>query len=57
MVEVTAAHGQVDGVANVAGIIQKFVPFADLPYDEMNKVLDVNYWGVVHMCKAFLPSC
>ncbi|BDB62146.1 MULTISPECIES: SDR family NAD(P)-dependent oxidoreductase [Rhodococcus] len=54
--EVTAAHGQVDGVANVAGIIQKFVPFADLPYDEMNKVLDVNYWGVVHMCKAFLPE-
>ncbi|MGA4689461.1 SDR family NAD(P)-dependent oxidoreductase [Rhodococcus sp. AB351] len=54
--EVTAAHGRVDGVANVAGIIQKFVPFADLPYDEMNKVLDVNYWGVVHMCKAFLPE-
>ncbi|MCR8691552.1 SDR family oxidoreductase [Rhodococcus pyridinivorans] len=54
--EVTAAHRQVDGVANVAGIIQKFVPFADLPYDEMNKVLDVNYWGVVHMCKAFLPE-
>jgi short-subunit dehydrogenase len=54
--EVTAAHGQVDGVANVAGIIQKFVPFADLPYDEMNKVLDVNYWGVVHTCKAFLPE-
>ena len=26
--EVTAAHGRVDGVANVAGIIQKFVPFA-----------------------------
>ncbi|MGU3584990.1 SDR family NAD(P)-dependent oxidoreductase [Rhodococcus sp. C26F] len=54
--DVTAAHGQVDGVANVAGIIQKFVPFADLPYDEMNKVLDVNYWGIVHMCKAFLPE-
>lgn len=54
--EVTAAHGRVDGVANVAGIIQKFVPFADLPYHEMNKVLDVNYWGVVHMCKAFLPE-
>jgi len=53
--EVTTAHGQVDGVANVAGIIQKFVPFAQLSYEEMTKVLDVNYWGVVHMCKAFLP--
>jgi short-subunit dehydrogenase len=54
--EVTAAHGQVDGVANVAGIIQKFVPFADLSYEEMTKVMDVNYWGIVHMCKAFLPE-
>lgn len=54
--EVTAAHGQVDGIANVAGIIQHFVPFAELSYDEMAKVMDVNYWGVVHMCRAFLPA-
>lgn len=54
--EVVTAHGQVDGVANVAGIIQHFVPFADLDYTEMEKVFAVNYWGVVHMCKAFLPQ-
>ncbi|WP_407445306.1 SDR family NAD(P)-dependent oxidoreductase [Rhodococcus sp. (in: high G+C Gram-positive bacteria)] len=54
--EVVAAHGRVDGIANVAGIIQHFVPFAELSYDEMAKVMDVNYWGVVHMCKAFLPE-
>ncbi|MEU5843751.1 MULTISPECIES: SDR family NAD(P)-dependent oxidoreductase [unclassified Rhodococcus (in: high G+C Gram-positive bacteria)] len=54
--EVTAAHGHVDGIANVAGIIQKFVPFAELSYEEMTKVLDVNYWGTVHLCKAFLPA-
>lgn len=52
---VVAAHGQVDGLINVAGIIQQFVPFADLPYAEMDKVMDVNLWGVVHMTKAFLP--
>lgn len=52
---VIAAHGQVDGVLNVAGIIQRFVPVKDLSYEEIEKVMAVNYWGVVHMCKAFLP--
>ncbi|PYF97355.1 Short-chain dehydrogenase [Georgenia satyanarayanai] len=52
---VVAAHGQVDGVLNVAGIIQRFVPVNDLSYEEVEKVMAVNYWGVVHMCKAFLP--
>lgn len=54
--EVVEAHGRVDGVANVAGIIQKFVPFTELTLEEMNKVFDVNYWGVVYMCQAFLPT-
>ena len=53
--EVLAAHGQVDGLANVAGIIQKFVPFNDLDHTQMEKVLAVNFWGVVHTTKAFLP--
>ena len=54
--EVLAQHGQVDGLLNVAGIIQQFVPFADLSYEEMGKVLDVNLWGTIHTTKAFLPS-
>lgn len=53
--EVVAAHGQVDGLLNVAGIIQRFVPFADLPRAEMEKVMGVNFWGVVNTCSAFLP--
>jgi len=52
---VLAAHGQVDGVVNVAGIIQRFVRFADLPYEDIEKVFAVNFWGVVHVVKAFLP--
>ncbi|QDB80720.1 SDR family oxidoreductase [Georgenia sp. 311] len=52
---VVAAHGQVDGVLNVAGIIQRFVPVNDLAYEEIEKVMAVNFWGVVHMSKAFLP--
>lgn len=52
---VIAAHGQVDGVANIAGVIQKFVKVADLPFSEIEKVMNVNFWGVMHVCKAFLP--
>jgi short-subunit dehydrogenase len=52
---VVAAHGQVDGVLNVAGIIQRFVRVADLPFEDIEKVFDVNFWGVVNVTKAFLP--
>jgi NAD(P)-dependent dehydrogenase (short-subunit alcohol dehydrogenase family) len=53
--EVVSHHGQVDGLVNVAGIIQQFVPFADLTYEEMERVLNVNLWGVLHTTKSFLP--
>lgn len=53
--QVIAEHGRVDGVINLAGIIQKFVRVNDLAYDEIEKVMAVNFWGVVHMSKAFLP--
>ncbi|WP_289019737.1 SDR family oxidoreductase [uncultured Ornithinimicrobium sp.] len=53
--EVVAVHGRVDGLLNVAGIIQQFVPFAELDYPEMEKVLQVNLWGTIHVNKAFLP--
>jgi NAD(P)-dependent dehydrogenase (short-subunit alcohol dehydrogenase family) len=52
---VEAAHGAVDGVVNIAGVIQKFIKVIDLPYDEIEKVMNVNFWGVVNMVKAFLP--
>lgn len=54
--DVVAAHGQVDGLINVAGIIQKFVKVADLTHAEIEKVMSVNFWGVVHMTTAFLPQ-
>lgn len=53
--EVVAAHGRVDGLLNVAGIIQRFVPFAALDDADMDRVMAVNFWGPVAMCKAFLP--
>ena len=52
---VLAAHGQVDGLFNVAGIIQPFVKVAELDFDVIERVMNVNFWGVVNMSKAFLP--
>jgi len=53
--EVVAAHGRVDGLVNVAGIIQRFVRVPDLGFDEIERVMNVNFWGVVNMTKTFLP--
>jgi NAD(P)-dependent dehydrogenase (short-subunit alcohol dehydrogenase family) len=53
--KVVAEHGHVDGLLNVAGIIQKFVPVVELDEAEMERVMNVNFWGVVHTTKAFLP--
>ena len=53
---VTKAHGQVDGVLNIAGIIQPFVKINELDFDVIERVMNVNFWGVVNMSKAFLPT-
>jgi NAD(P)-dependent dehydrogenase (short-subunit alcohol dehydrogenase family) len=53
--KIIAGRGTVDGVLNVAGIIQHFVTVADLSEDEMQKVMAVNFWGPVHLTKALLP--
>lgn len=48
-------HGSIDGLLNIAGIIQKFVPILDLDIEDMEKVINVNFWGVVYLIKEFLP--
>lgn len=53
---VIEGHGQVDGVVNVAGIIQPFVKINDLSYEDIGRVLNVNFWGLLHMVKSFLPE-
>jgi short-subunit dehydrogenase len=54
VVDEVAATG-IDGLLNVAGIIQPFVTVAQLSYEDMAHVMDVNFWGVVHTTKAALP--
>lgn len=52
---IIAAHGQVDGLINVAGIIQPFVRINDLGFDAIDRVINVNLYGTINTMKAFLP--
>jgi len=52
---VIAAHGQVDGLINCAGIIQPFVRFNELDYSAIDRIININLYGTIHTCKAFLP--
>lgn len=54
--EVKDRFGQVDGVINVAGIIQPFKRINDLSYEDVGRVMNVNFWGLLHMVKTFLPE-
>lgn len=53
--EVIAFHGKVDGLVNNAGIIQPFVGLEDLEMSRITRVMDVNFYGTLHLVKAFLP--
>jgi NAD(P)-dependent dehydrogenase (short-subunit alcohol dehydrogenase family) len=52
---VREAHGRVDGLVNVTGSPAPFVKLADLDHAEMEKVVAVDLWGVIHTCTTFLP--
>lgn len=52
---VLAAHGTVDGLVNVAGIIHRFARVNDLEFGEIERVLNINLYGVLNVTKAFLP--
>lgn len=53
--QVSAKHGAVDGLFNVAGIIQPFVRINDLEYAAIERVMNVNFYGTLYMTKTFLP--
>jgi len=46
--------GRVNAVFNNAGIALHG-DFEETPYDEFARIMDVNFWGVVHGTKEFLP--
>jgi len=49
------AFGQVDGIINNAGIIQKFERVNDMDFKDIDRVMDINFNGTLNMTKAFLP--
>ncbi|NRA32942.1 MAG: SDR family NAD(P)-dependent oxidoreductase [Polyangiaceae bacterium] len=53
--EVLAAHGKVNIIINNAGVLA-VGKFEDTPLKDYRLMMDVNVWGVIHGCKAFLPA-
>lgn len=54
--EIEAKAGKIDGLVNVAGIIQPFVKVNDLDFEHIDRVMNVNFFGPLNMIKAFLPG-
>jgi short-subunit dehydrogenase len=52
--EIISTLGHIDGVINNAGIIQPFVDFKDLKLEQIDKVMNVNFYGTLYMTKVFL---
>ncbi|WP_098957375.1 SDR family oxidoreductase [Pseudonocardia sp. N23] len=52
--DVAREHGVPDVVVNNAGIGMAG-PFTATTEQEWRRIVDVNLWGVVHGCKAFVP--
>ena len=53
--QVIKAHGSVDGLINNAGIIQPFVRLNELTFPQIEKTMNVNFFGMLYMTKTFLP--
>ncbi|MFM7069858.1 MAG: SDR family NAD(P)-dependent oxidoreductase, partial [Actinomycetes bacterium] len=53
--EVLAEHGAVHVLVNNAGVTSAG-SFADESVDDLRWIVDINVWGVVLGCRAFLPA-
>jgi short-subunit dehydrogenase len=52
---VSESLGDADFVFNIAGLT-RVGTFEGTPLSSFEKIMDVNFWGVVRMTKAFLPQ-
>jgi len=52
--EISSLLSHIDGLINNAGIIQPFVDLKDLKFEQIDKVMTVNFYGTLYMTKAFL---
>jgi short-subunit dehydrogenase len=53
--EILKKHKRINGLLNVAGVIQPFVRVNDLTFAKMEWVMNVNYYGTLYTIKTFLP--
>jgi butyryl-CoA dehydrogenase len=53
--EVIHTFGQVDIVINNAGIALPGINIEDTEYEEFEKLIGINMWGVIYGTKAYLP--
>ncbi|WP_420590712.1 SDR family NAD(P)-dependent oxidoreductase [Bacterioplanoides sp.] len=51
---VVADHGQVDAIINNAGVALSET-IEKMSYEDMEWIVDINFWGVVYGTKTFLP--
>ncbi|MDR0927962.1 MAG: SDR family NAD(P)-dependent oxidoreductase, partial [Ignavibacteria bacterium] len=50
-----AKYGAVDCIINNAGILQPFVKVNDIGFPLIEKIINVDFYGVLYLTKAFLP--
>jgi NAD(P)-dependent dehydrogenase (short-subunit alcohol dehydrogenase family) len=55
---VIADYGRADVLVNNAGIASEIdpKPFREIPLDEWRRIFEVNVYGIVRCCSAFVPA-
>jgi NADP-dependent 3-hydroxy acid dehydrogenase YdfG len=48
------AHGKINMIFNNAGVSVTGTA-EQMPYEDIEWLMNINFWGVVHGCKSFLP--
>ncbi len=52
--DINAAHGGINMIFNNAGVSVTGLA-EQMPYEDIEWLMNINFWGVVHGCKSFLP--
>jgi NAD(P)-dependent dehydrogenase (short-subunit alcohol dehydrogenase family) len=52
---VSAAHGRIDGLANIAGIMDGFLPSAEIDDAIWDRVMNVNVNAIMRLTRGVLP--
>lgn len=55
LIEAARQHGQVDVLANVAGIMDHFVPADEVDDEAWDRVLRINLTAPMRLCRAVIP--